>query len=403
MKQYVYKAKDGPDRVVEGKLLAESRSAAVARIGEMGLSPIWVALEGEEPGTPAGGTDRGIRTRDVNVLTRQLASMLKAGVPILRALATVQEQTRSVRLQRVVADLALAVRDGGMLSEAMQRHPAVFPGLYVNIVRAGESGGVLDQMLLWLAESRELEEEVTGRVRAAATYPVFILGVGVLSVFLMMSFFLPRILAILQHTRQVLPLPTRILMAVSGFFAHSWYWILLFAAILALLVYRWIVSERGRMAWARLSLRLPLVGPLVRESDLARFGRTLGLLLRTGIPIDRALDLSGATMRNAALHEDLRWIRSETVEKGMPLSHGLRRSRHFPLFVANMVAVGEETGNMEDTLAEMASFYQRDLDRQIKTVTSLLEPVLILAVGLVVGFIIFAALLPVFQIGQAVS
>jgi type II secretory pathway component PulF len=397
--RFFYKAKDGPDRTVEGEISADNQAEAAARVDRMGLTPLYVAEQRAES-WDASFTVAGIRPRDVNVFTRQLASLLKAGVPILRALITLEDQTDNPKMRRLTGRVLATVRDGRLLSEALTPYPALFPDLYLSMVRSGESGGVLDEMLSRLAEAREREEEISARVRSALAYPILVLIVGVLTVFVTLAFFLPRIARLFEGAHQVLPLPTRILLAISAFFSSYWLWLLGFVAVVCILARRVTASGRGRFLSDQMLLRLPVIGPFLLEADLARFARTLSLLVQVGISLDKALGLSGKVLTNSVLRAEIDRIRDDTVHRGQPMATGLKRSPSIPPFVANMVAVGEESGRIDESLAEVAAFYQRQLDQRIKLATSLLEPLLILAVGSIVGFIIFAILLPVFQIGQ---
>jgi type II secretory pathway component PulF len=334
----------------------------------------------------------------VTFFTRQLASLVRSGVPILRALATIAQQTEAPRFRRVVEDLGGAIRDGNMLSDALARHPRLFPRLYVNMVHSGESGGALDTVLSRLAEAREREEELRRKVQAAAAYPALVAVVGLVTVFVLLSFFMPRVVGLFREYRN-LPLPTRMLIGASDFFEESWYWVALVGVLAAVVLRRLAAGETGRGLLDAVTLRLPLVGRLARESDIARFARTLGLLVESGVAIDRALQLSADTLRNAVLRGEIVRVRDETVRHGAAFSDGLRRSRHFPPFVANMAAVGEEAGRLEEALAEIASFYEKEVDQRTRLLTSLIEPALILVVGAAVGFIVFAMLLPIFKIG----
>ena len=401
MPTFVYKAKDGPDRTLDGEIVAESQTAAAARLEAMGYIPVWI----QEARFGQGKhrlSRRRIASRDVNVFTRQLAGLLRAGVPILRALATIQEQTENERFQKIVAGIVAGVRDGQMLSETLGKYPRIFPELYVNMVRSGESGGVLDEILLRLAEARESEEELKSKVRSAIAYPSLVLTVGIVSVFVIVTFFMPRIMHLFEGTTQVLPLPTRVVMGISRFLAAFWPWIV-GALVLALyLLKRMVAHGRMRLTFDGLLLNLPLLGRFMRDTDLVRFARTLALLTRAGIAIDRAIALSASTLLNTVLREAMRGVGRDTVMTGSSLAAGLRRRPEIPAFVTNMVAVGEESGRLEEALAEVAAFYQRELDRDLRLVTTLLEPVLILAIGAVVGFIIFAMLLPIFDLGQAI-
>jgi type IV pilus assembly protein PilC len=402
MPTYEYKVKDGPGKTVEGELVAESRQAALASLDAMGYSPISVGEKNETRSARSIMHVRGITNRDVTVFTRQLASLLKSGVPILKALFTVEEQTENPAFKRVVEDLKNTTRGGCMLSEALAKYPAVFPELYVSMVLSGESGGVLDTVLQRLAVSREQEEETRRKIQAAIAYPALIISVGVITVFVLLSFFLPRVVTLFdQYKNKKLPVPTRILMGLSDFFSNEWYWIVI-VAVLAWAFYRRLASfEWGRLFIDAMKLRLPVIGSLVKQSEIARFARTLSLLLNSGISIDKALTLSANTMRNAVLRSGIEDVRRETVQQGIPLSTGLKKAAEFPPLVGNMTAVGEESGRLDECLDEIASYFEREVDHRSRLVTSLLEPVLILVVGAIVGFIVAAMLLPIFELGTS--
>ena len=400
MPVYSYKAKQGPGRTVEGEIQASSRAEVLERIEQQGCSPVWVREKeaGAEKRRRSWRRFRRITARDVTVFTRQLASLTRSNVPILKALATIADQTESVKFRRVVEGVEAGVRDGGMLSEAFVKHPALFPELYISMVRSGESAGILDVILQRLADAREAEEEIGRKVQSAMAYPALVLTVGILTVFTLFAFFLPRVVVLFKDY-QNLPLPTRILIGTSDFFSKYWIGILLVVLLVAAVYRRVAATEQGRAFIDGIKLRVPLLNRFVQESEIARFARTFGLLIQAGIPIDRALDLSAATLENAVLRAEILRVRRSTVLQGMRLSEGLKRSEHFPPFVANMVAVGEEAGRLDDALAEIATFYEREVEQQSRLATSLLEPILILGVGLIVGFIVASMLLPIFQIG----
>ncbi len=401
MPAFAYRAKQGPSKTVEGRLTAESRSAAATRLEAMGYIPVWIGeVEDTEAFAPAEASRVRIAPGEITVFTRQLAGLLRAGVPILKALATIRDQAVHPALQSLIGGIFAEVRDGRMFSESLRRHPRLFPELYVNMVRAGESAGALDEVLMRLAEARENDEELRGKVMGALAYPAFVLGMGFVSVFVILTFFLPRIMNLFQGMGQALPWPTRAVMAVSGFFAVYWGWLVAGGGLVVLAGVRFFRRERGRLVVDGLLLKLPLIGKFIRDTDIVRFARTLALLVRAGIPVERALTLGGNTLSNRKLRRGMRVVVDETVRQGATVAGGLKRQQEWPAFVTSMVAVGEESGRLDEVLLEVAAFYQRELDRGLKLITTLLEPVLILLVGLVVGFIIFAMLLPIFQIGQ---
>ena len=395
MPNYLYKAKDGPGKTVERELVAESKASAIARIEAMGLIPIWVRAKGRGHAASSRPSQRGIRRSEVSVLTRQLASMIRSGVPILQALNTIEGQTENRRLQAIIGDLGSSIRDGSMLSDGMRRYPKLFPELYVNMVESGESGGVLDTMLFRLAEARETEEENRRKVQSAMAYPTLVAVVGSLTVFVLLSFFMPRVMELFEGYDE-LPLATRMLLAVSHFFSTYWYWLVLGIGLAVVVFQRLAALDRGRTFVDGLKLRLPLVGRFLRDVDLARFARTFALLIDSGVSIDRVLRLSANAIHNAILRHEIEMVRDRTMRQGVTLSAGLKDAA----FVGNMLAVGEETGRIDESLNEVARFYEGSIERQSRMVTSLIEPVLLLVVGTIVGFIVFAMLLPIFEIGS---
>lgn len=399
MPRYRYKAKEGPGKTVERELVADSKAAAIARIESMGLIPVWVREAGQGKEMKAGPpSSRGISRGDVTVFTRQLASMVHAGVPILRAMNSIHEQTENPRFRAVVAYLQHAIRDGAMLSEALRPFPRLFPELYINMVASGETGGVLDTMLYRLGDAREQEDENRRRVQAAMAYPILVAVTGVVTVMVLLVFFMPRVMALFDQYDN-LPLPTRMLLGISSFLSAQWHWLLLVIGLVLVLFHRLAAMDRGRLLVDSLTLRLPLLGRFLRDVELARFARVFALLIDAGIPIDTVLQLSSKSVHNAVLRRELDGVRHRTVQQGQALSEGLKASGFFPSFVGNMLAVGEETGKIYDSLNEVAVFYERSIQRQSRMAVSLLEPILLLVVGCMVGFIVFAMLMPIFEMG----
>ncbi len=397
MPTYHYTAKSGPGHAREGDLIADSEADALARLEAMGYTPIRLR---EQALPNARRHARPVGRRDITVFTRQMAGLLKAGVPMLRALATVAAQADKYRGARLIESLADAVRNGVPLSTALSEHPHLFSSVYISMVRAGESAGALDRVLRCLAEVREKEDAMRQRVQAAIAYPLLLLGVGAVTVFVLLAFFMPRVIVLFEGLER-LPWPTRLLLAISGWVSRYRFWILLVSALPVVLIHRLTGFERGRLWMDRLLLRMPLVKSFLLFDDVARFSRTLALLITAGVPISGALTLAAATLQNRVLRDEIEAVRDATVQQGRAFSEGLRRARYFPPFLATMTAVGEEGGRIEETLDETALYYERETDRMGQLVSALLEPVLILTVGALVGFIVAAMLLPIFELGTA--
>jgi type II secretory pathway component PulF len=266
------------------------------------------------------------------------------------------------------------------------------------MVASGEAGGVLDTMLYRLGDAREQEDENRRRVQAAMAYPSLVAVTGVVTVMVLLIFFMPRVMALFDQYEN-LPLPTRMLLGVSGFLSTQWHWLLLGVGLVLVVFHRLVAMDRGRLLMDSLKLRLPLLGRFLRDVELARFARVFALLIDAGISIDTVLKLSAKSVHNAVLRRELDGVRQRTVQQGQALSQGLKASGFFPSFVGNMLAVGEETGKIDDSLNEVALFYERSIQRQSRMAMSLLEPILLLVVGCVVGFIVFAMLMPIFEMG----
>ena len=398
MPKFTYKAKQGPDKSVEGEIFAETEASALSKLEGMGYVPVWVREQGLESHDGGGRAAlKRVTRRDLNIFTRQLAGLIRAGVPILKALRTVKEQSSNKRLQLTVEKLAASVRDGRTLSDALSAHPRLFSELYVNMIRSGESGGVLDVILMQLADAGEKEEEVRRKVQSAVAYPALVLLVGAATVFTMLVFFLPKITKLFENF-QDLPLPTRVLLKMSDLCSDYWHVALLPLILLGLILARLTSGGAGRTVIDRLKLSLPVVGRLIKEASIARFARTLSLLIRAGIPVEKGLTLSAETLNNSVLKTSIEGVKERIVQHGSSIAAGLERDQFFPVFVRNMVAVGEEGGSLEEALAEAAQFYEKEVEARISTITSLIEPMLILVVGGAVGFIVFAMLLPIFDI-----
>ncbi|MDD5136189.1 MAG: type II secretion system F family protein [Candidatus Omnitrophica bacterium] len=415
---YVYQAKRGPTQLVTGEIDARSQAEVFTKLDKMGLVPIKieemvgrapkeVKAEAQEPartepqaGQPAAAVSIKVKSRDLDTFTRQLASLVKSGIPILQGLALLTQQTESKTLKTVVSGMAKAVKDGKMLSESMAVYPNVFNNMYLSLTRAGEKSGTLDQSLFRLADHREREQELRQRIQAALAYPILVITVGILTIYAMLTYFLPKLTAIFKGMKQQLPLPTRILMAMSDFMSRHWYLFLIALACIVVIFGRVKKGSKRKLIFDAVKLRLPFVKKFTRNAQIARFARSLAILIKNGLPIYESLALAANTLDNEALKGSIDAAGKGIVEQGLSLSESFKRTGIFPDFTLNMIAVGERSGRLVEALEDIADVYEREVDQSIKIMSSLLEPVLILTVGAVVGFIVFAMLLPVFNIGM---
>jgi len=401
MQKFLYKAKDGRKQVMEGILEAETERGALSKLSQMGYFPL--SIQKEEAGPQRQASSRsfsiftGIRRRDITFFTRQLSDLLEAGLTLMRALNVIQDQTENPRLQEILGDIVSHVRDGKSFSDALAVYPKVFPPIYVSMVSSGEVGGILGGVLSRLADFSEKEEELQGKVRAAMAYPALICLVGMGTVAVLLIFVVPKLVLLFQDVGQVLPLPTQILIAVSNGVAKYWWGALLIAALGGFLGKRQSLPQGARLAIDRIKLRLPVWGSLIKKVEIARFARSLATLLSHGVPILQAMQSVYQATGNEMLKGELQKI-GDQLRGGTTLSQGMRLSRIFPNLVINMVSVGEEAGSLDRSLIKIADTYEREADRAMKMMTALVEPVMILVMGSVVGFIVVSMLLPIFQI-----
>lgn len=404
MPTFAYRAKSSPGQVVEGSVEAETPQAAAEKLGRMGYFPI--ALSEARGGAAAVGGASGlsrypfqrVRQRDLAVFTRQLADLLGSGLTLFRALGVLEVQTESARLRTVITSLRDQVKDGRPFSEALGGHPRVFSRLYASLVRAGEVAGALEGVLGRLADFTEQDEEFRAKVQNALVYPATIAGFAGVTVVFLLTYVIPTLTGVFEEMGQSLPVPTQILVTVSHVVRRFWWLMLAVVAGIGYAIARGRRTEEGGRGFDRFVLGLPVLGSLLLRAEIARFSRTLGTLVGNGVAILQALDVVAHTMTSVVLRGEVEGLLAR-VREGESLAAAMRAARYFPAFVVNMVAVGEEGGLLEQGLMKVASAYERETDRTVKTVTAILEPALILIVGVIVAFVVIAMLLPMFEIG----
>ena len=409
MQIFIYRAKKGSLELINGEIEADSQDQAVRKLEEMGLTPINVIEKGtgdfnkakqlRKTGYHRPQSAIRVRAQDIDTFTRQLAILIKTSVPMLRSLYLISQQTENKVLKSVVSDLEKEIKDGKTLSEAMRKYPGIFNNLYINIIRSGEKGGVLTEVLYKLAEHREKEQEIKRKIQEAMAYPLLMITVGTGTIFVMLTFFLPKLTGLFENMKQGLPLPTKILIGASAFMSENWYWFLFFFILAILIFGRAKPGSKKKAVFDMAKLHIPFIKKFIMNAEIAKFVRTLGLLLKHGLPVYESLEFAVDALDNDVLRQRLAQVEKEIINKGSTLSASLKRANVFPNFAVNMIAIGEEGGKIDEVLIEIANVYEREVDQAIKIMTSLLEPLLILGVGAVVGFIVFAMLLPIFNIG----
>ncbi len=403
MPVFVYRAADQQGKTIDGVMDAADARAVVERLQRDAYFPIRVA-----PQRGAGGFALEIRSlrqrrvthRDVVELTQQLATLVDAGLPLDRALVILEEMTTHPRIREIVADILRSVRGGSSLSDALAKHhPRPFSRLYINMVRAGERGGVLEQTLQRLAELLREAQEFREAVVSAAIYPALLTLVGAGAVVFLLTFVIPRFGEIFKDLGQDLPLPTQVLLTVSGAVQTYW-WAVGLVVLAAVLLTRVALSSPGGRATAhRILLRLPVAGELVLKSEVARFARVLGTLLRSGVPVVSALSVVREMIGNQVIATAVERL-TDGVKRGAGLAAPMAETGVFPPLARHMVRIGEETGRLEEMLLRVAEAFEAEVRKLVKRLTGLMEPMIILAMGLVVGFIVVAMLMAIFSISE---
>mgnify|MGYP001592572250 CR=1 FL=1 len=409
MPLFKYTAKEGPHRVVSGTVESHHLDGAVSRIVQLGLTPIDVALEIRRPGDVGRKSVKpflrlrgGIRLKSVVVFTRQMSDLAEAAVPILRALQVVSHQLKDSDFKGVVEGIDQLVTDGSSFSDALAHYPQVFPPFYVSMVRAAEASGQMEKILNRLADHMEKDQETRGKIKSSLAYPLLILMVGFGTVFVLLTFVIPRLSVMFDDLDQRMPLPTVILMNTSGFFM-AYGWIVLGAAAGAgMYGRRWVNSEKGRLWFDVFKLRIPFLKDFITIVEVGHFARTLGTLLESGVTITSALNAVHPTMNNKVLQSEVQRI-SQAVSEGSTLKAAFERSAFFPEMVVNMVLVGEESGRLERGLYKVADVFERQTDEIVKTMLSLLGPLVLVVIVSIVGFAVIAMLLPIFQMNLLVQ
>jgi len=408
MPVYEYTALDQKGKKRSGIIDAESQVAARQKLRDAGSYPVDIAeapqgAEQEKAKVSFRLEDwlGGVRPGQVAVVTRQLATLVGAGLPIVTALSTLIPQMANLRLKRVLAHVKDSVVEGESFAQALSAHPKVFSPLYVNMVRAGEASGAIDVVLSGLADLTERAEAIRARVRRAMAYPLIMTVVGSIILMVLMVKIVPTVTGMYEGLHQQLPGPTKLLLAVSGFLRGWWWLVIALVVLAATALSRFKRTERGRRLYDRTVLSLPLFGPLALKLATARFARTMGALLQHGVPMLSAMDITKNVVGNR-LVEDAVEEAAEEIGEGRSLAGALGPKKVFPPIAVQMVDVGEQSGELEAMLLKVAELYEAEAEGTVDTLTTLLEPLLIVVMAVLVGFIVIATLMPIFEISQHV-
>ena len=401
MPTFQYKAKTRGGELVSGSLAAGDRRAALAELGKMGFFPLAVDTDEAEQGGKKGRRAR-VKSRDVLMFTQQLSSLLRSGMSLSQALGTLERRSQKRALGSVIGDLRNGIVQGETLSDSLAKHPRIFSRFFVNMIRAGEASGALDDVLLRLGKHQEQMAEVREKVVSALLYPLIIVCVGIFTIIFFMLVMVPKFSAMFKEMGSTMPLPTRILIGISdGFVSYWWIGALLIASAVTMYRIRTRTPE-GKLQLDILKLRLPVFGHILMANALAQFARTLATLLQNGVPVLTALQIVEDTMTNRVIANEIHEARTRVTD-GTSISQPLSKGKVFPELLIDMLAVGEESGAVVPALQNIADTYEQELSRMLKVFTTLLEPAIIIVMAVVVGAIVLSVLMAVFSITSGIG
>jgi type IV pilus assembly protein PilC len=395
MPSYEWKGRDREGNPQTGVLIGDSKEAVIAALRRQQIVVTTVKEKGKEIALPKFGG--GINSKDIAVFTRQFSVMIDAGLPLVQCLDILGQQQENKAFQKVILQVRQDVEAGSSLAEAMRKHPQAFDDLYVNMVAAGEAGGILDTILQRLASYIEKVVKLKGQVRSALVYPVAVVTIAIIVVYIILWKVIPVFATLFEGLGAQLPFLTQVVVSLSRFIGNFWWLMILIVVGTIFAIRQYYQTDGGRYQLDKILLKTPVFGGLLRKIAVARFCRTLGTLLSSGVAILESLEITARTAGNAVLEEAILKVRKE-VEEGKTLAEPLARTEQFPPMVCQMIGVGEQTGAMDTMLSKVADFYEDEVDAAIEGMMALLEPVMIAFLGVVIGIIVVAMYLPMFSL-----
>lgn len=397
MNRFNYKAKDKESRPITGEVEAANVLEAARLVKSKGFYVISISPKIDSPFTLIRRLRERITTRDIATFTRQLSTMINAGLPITEALLILRSQSKG-SMQKVVAQLLADIEAGESFSNSLARHSKIFSQTYISLVKSGEVGGVMDTVLLRLADNMEKQEEFAGKVKGALIYPAIIVIGMVIVGLVMMIFVIPRLTSLYSEFNATLPLPTRILIGISAFVTNYWFIILILGIIGTYVFKLYRATKEGRRKIDELSFKVPVFGDLRRQVILTELTRTLSLMVGAGVPILEALNITAGVVNNTLVSDSLKDV-AKQVEKGFPIAFAFgRHPEAFPFILSQMISVGEETGKMDDVLTKISHIFEVESDEKVKGLTAAIEPIVMIILGLGVGFLVIAVILPIYNL-----
>jgi general secretion pathway protein F len=405
MAQFFYQATDAGGKLVEGNIEASDHKTAVQKIRKLNIFPVAVSTEKPKKRLPfklqipTFNFFAPISQKELMGITQQLATLLDSGLTLDRSLSTLSQLMEKEKTREILSVIQERVHAGSAFSAALAEYPTAFSRLYVNMIRAGETGGVLGSVLNRLADFLEKSEDMKNNIRSAMIYPLILILVGGGAVIVLMTVVIPKLATIFTDLGHGLPLPTQILLATSHFFS-AWWWALLVGIITLFGVFKWYLStEKGKYRWDSVLLKLPLFGALIRKIEVSRFSRTISTLIKSGVPVLKALAITAGILNNSVITRAMHRLH-DSLKGGKGMAEPLAKLAVFPPLAVRMITVGEETGELDEMLAKISNIYDKEVERAVKQLVSLIEPLLILFMAGIIGFIVISMLLAIFSINE---
>jgi type IV pilus assembly protein PilC len=399
MPTFAYSARSATGELMSGEIDLPTRDEVVGYLVRQRLRPVSVNTKAREINIQFG---TGIKTREVVIFTRQFATMINSGLPLVQSLTILAEQTENKIFQKIIVQVLNDIQAGHTLADAMGKHPKVFTELYVNMVAAGEAGGILDIILLRLATFLEKNDALVRKIKGAMTYPAVMLFVVIMATTILLWKVVPVFAGIFTSAGMELPMPTRVVLGVSNFLQNYIFFMVLAAVAIVFLIRRYYHTQQGQLVIDRMLLHMPVLGDMLRKSAVSRFTRTLGTLVSSGVSILEGLQITARTSGNRVIHDAVMASRA-SIAGGATIAEPLKASKVFPPMVVQMINVGEQTGGLDDMLQKIADFYDDEVDAAVTALTSILEPIMIVVMGVVIGGMVVAMYMPMFDMISTVQ
>jgi type IV pilus assembly protein PilC len=403
MAKFTYKGLNQSNTVVKGSIEASSKQGVIDTLKKQGIKPL--AIQQESGSKFLSFANKKVKTKDVTIFTRQLSTMISAGVPLNRAFYTLQEQTDNQYFKTVIGDIAKQIEGGVSIGDALKKYPDVFDEVYINMVIAGEAGGILDKILKRLATQLEKNQAIKKKIKSATTYPKVVFGITILAFIVVMNVIVPKIGAMLIELGgpdAELPILTRVMISISDFSKQYAIFIIIAAAIVLFFVRRYIKTPKGKLKYHMLLLRIPVLKDVITKVAIARFSRTFSSLMSSGVSVIEAIEITAGSIGNKVLENEL-LAAANDVKAGKQLSEPILNSPHYPAIVGQMLAIGEETGETDTILIKIADFYEEEVDATIESLSSILEPMMIVILGAMVGLVAASVMGPLGSLSSSIT